>query len=525
MSNANDLVINSNTNGIILKKGPTNDDYKFRLSSDSTSFGSGASSIGLNSISIGCSNTISNTNTTILDNDDSEGNLIIETIRESTEINDSSFVLMYNPDTFPTEVMYSNTIISNLNGYNTNLKIQDASLNNLNTVYNGFGSLDSQFHLQKSIVDASLNQHDVSFNILEPSFNILDSSFNILDTSFNLQKSIVDASLNQHDVSLNLLDNSFNILNQQQNILDTSLNLIYGPPSYGSTFTIGNNSNTTGTNSFSIGPNSSTGSYNNSVAIGNGTIVSSDNKFLLGSETQGIVMNEAYVHNMKIGKVNGSAYSDWSGIQHSSLSTSNNYALMQQNTGKTVINASDGKSIGIRVGNVEYMNINQERVYFPTKIRKFVQPIWKITANTSGNQNYGQHGRIGSSDYKGGHALSHYFATVQKWNTSHGSWYPQTGQFVAAEGPGIYIVELWIFCNNAQHFNGRLGMYSSKYTQTQQNMPVNRKSVNESCSQLRWTWKADSSSDWFYIVNHSASNLTVYHASTGHTTLRVTKIA
>ena len=68
-------------------------------------------------------------------------------------------------------------------------------------------------------------------------------------------------------------------------------------------------------------------------------------------------------------------------------------------------------------------------------------------------------------------------------------------------------------------------MYSSKYTQTQQNMPVNRKSVNESCSQLRWTWKADSSSDWFYIVNHSASNLTVYHASTGHTTLRVTKIA
>ena len=55
---------------------------------------------------------------------------------------------------------------------------------------------------------------------------------------------------------------------------------------------------------------------------------------------------------------------------------------MQQNTGKTVINASDGKSIGIRVGNVEYMNINQERVYFPTKIRKFIQPIWKITANT-----------------------------------------------------------------------------------------------------------------------------------------------
>ena len=50
MSSANDLVINSNTNGIILKKGTTLDDYKFRLSSDSTSFGSGASSIGLNVI-------------------------------------------------------------------------------------------------------------------------------------------------------------------------------------------------------------------------------------------------------------------------------------------------------------------------------------------------------------------------------------------------------------------------------------------------------------------------------------------
>ena len=180
MSSANDLVINSNTNGIILKKGTTLDYYKFRLSSESTSFGSGASSIGLNSISIGCSNTISNTNTTILDNDDTiEGQLIINTIRESTEINDSSFVLMYNPDTFPTEVMYSNTIISNLNGYNTNLKIQDASLNNLNTVYNGFGNLDTQFHLQKSIVDASLNQHDVSFNILDSSFNILE--WKILD--------------------------------------------------------------------------------------------------------------------------------------------------------------------------------------------------------------------------------------------------------------------------------------------------------------------------------------------------------
>lgn len=528
MSSANDLVINSNTNGIILKKGTTLDDYKFRLSSDSTSFGSGASSIGLNSISIGCTNTTSNTNTTILDDDTIEGQLIINTIRESTEINDSSFVLMYNPDTFPTEVMYSNTIISNLNGYNTNLKIQDASLNNLNTVYNGFGSLDSQFHLQKSIVDASLNQHDLSLNILEPFFNILDTSYNILDTSFNLQKSIVDASLNKHDVSLNLLDNSFNILNHQQNILDTSLNLIYGSPSYGSTLTIGNNSNITGINSFSIGPNSSTGSYNNSVAIGNGTIVSSDNTFRLGSETQGVVMNEAYVHNMKIGKVNGSAYSDWSGIQHSSLSTSNNYALMQQNTGKTAINASDGKSIGIRVGNVEYMNINQERVYFPSKIRKFVQPIWKITSNTSGNQSYGQNGRIGSSDYKGGHALSHYFATVQKWNTTHGSWYPQTGQFVAAEGPGIYIVELWIFCNNSQHYTGRLGLVTkdNKYTQNQMNMPVNRKAMNESCSQLRWTWKADSSSDWFYITNYSASNITVYHGGVyGHTCLRVTKIA
>ena len=62
---------------------------------------------------------------------------------------------------------------------------------------------------------------------------------------------------------MNILDSNYNNLYEKQTTYDASYDYLINqtPPSYGSTFSIGNGSSASGLNSFAIGPNASTGAY------------------------------------------------------------------------------------------------------------------------------------------------------------------------------------------------------------------------------------------------------------------------
>jgi len=290
MSNdGNDVIINTNANAVVVKKG-TGDNTLLKLSSSTTSLGNGSFSVGHNTISIGC-NAGSADEIPIEESDVIGTKLVVNTIRQSgtnVALPSPNYVLMYDPDSSPKEATYSSdipvhldTIDVSLSLLDTSMNIHDVSLNLLDTSVN--------------IIDASLNIHETSLNLLDTSMNIHDVSLNLLDTSVN----IIDASLNIHETSLNLLDTSMNIHDASLNIHDASLNSLNlrvtnvesqggGGASFGSTIAIGSGSTATGTNSVAIGNNASTSTYNNAVAIGNGSTAGADNTFILGDGTQNV---------------------------------------------------------------------------------------------------------------------------------------------------------------------------------------------------------------------------------------------
>jgi len=247
MSDANDVVINTNANAVTLKKG-TGDNTLLKLSNTSTSLGNGAFSVGLNTISIGCNADTIDAVPFEQDMEITDGKLTINTIRQSGE---GDYCLMYDPTSVPKELTYSRYIPDHFDQI-------DVSMN---------GWYDTFYDY-----DVSLNVHDTSMNFLNNKFTDYDVSLNGLDISVN----IIDVSLNIHDVSLNVLDVSLNII-------DVSLNMIDSTLYSGSTFAIGAGSSATGTNSFAIGNNATTSTYNNAVAIGAESLATQDNQISFGT--------------------------------------------------------------------------------------------------------------------------------------------------------------------------------------------------------------------------------------------------
>ena len=528
MSEDNDVIMSTNANAVAIKKDGS-DTTLLKLSNTYTSLGNGAFSTGLNSISIGCS-AMSNEIAPTSDTTNIQGKLSITNIRESGEnlpVSSPNYVLMYNPSGTSQEATYSNTIPLHLDPIDASLNTYDASLNILDNSFNiletSFNVLDVSFNLEKNNVDISLNIHDNSLNTLDVSFDNLFVDFNYLDTSFNLYKPIVDTSLNIHDNSLNVLESNYNNLYEKQTTYDVSYNFLINqtPPSYGSTFSIGNGSIASGVNSFAIGPNASTGAYDNSVAIGNGTIAGADNRIFLGNSNQSVVTNEAIVHQLHFGDVYSA---DFSGFQHSVFKgTTNNYAMLQNKDGITFVNASSGKNVGFRIDNSEKINVDSTRTYFPQKIISTYQPMWTIFSNSGGDQSYGANGRIGSTGFLGGKTLVRYFNTINKWNTTHNGWNSTNGAFYAYEGTGIYTLDLYIFTRNAKTYNGRIRLATNApRSQEQYEMNVCRKTSNDNGALLSWTWYANANQYAYFYVQTGTLNL--YHYQ-GHTQLNIVKVA
>jgi len=315
MSDANDVVINTNANAVTLKKG-TGDNTLLKLSNTSTSLGNGAFSVGLNTISIGCNADTADAVPFEQDMEITDGKLTINTIRQSGV---GDYCLMYDPTSVPKELTYSRYIPDHFDQIDVSMNIHDVSLNVHDVSLNIHDVSLNGLDISVNIIDVSLNIHDVSLNGLDISVNIIDVSLNIHDVSLNgldISVNIIDVSLNIHDVSLNVLDVSLNILdtsvniidvslndhnnrlnnnNISLNVLDTSVNIIdvslnelidQGGVSYGATFAIGAGSSATGTNSFAIGNNATIPDHDNAVAIGNGSTVGASNVISLGDGTQ-----------------------------------------------------------------------------------------------------------------------------------------------------------------------------------------------------------------------------------------------
>ena len=226
MSDANDVVINTNANAVTLKKG-TGDNTLLKLSNTSTSLGNGAFSVGLNTISIGCNADTIDAVPFEQDMEITDGKLTINTIRQSGE---GDYCLMYDPTSVPKELTYSRYIPDHFDQI-------DVSMN---------GWYDTFYDY-----DVSLNVHDTSMNFLNNKFT-------------------------DYDVSLNGLDISVNIIDVSLNVIDSTL---YS----GSKFAIGAGSSATGTNSFAIGNNATTSTYNNAVAIGAESLATQDNQISFGT--------------------------------------------------------------------------------------------------------------------------------------------------------------------------------------------------------------------------------------------------
>ena len=450
-----------------------------------------------------------------------------ETVLEETSIVDPSYSIIYNPDT--NEATYTKYFDIKIDSLHTELQ---SNINNLSllevefeTLTNSFNIIDTSFNLRKTNDDISLNINDVSLNVFETRYINLDTSFNILDTSFNLQKPNVDASLNIHDISLNILEPTIHDISLNISKFDVSFNELVsqGGLVYTAPFSIGSGSTSSGINSFAIGPNASTGSNDNSVAIGNGTI-GTENNIVLGGSTQSVIMNNLNIGDISFGDVGYGA--DWSGIQNRNDSE---YALIQKNTGETLINSHDD-SIIFRIDNADYMRVEATwGLYCNKQINSTEQPLWVINSTTAGNQSYGQGGRIGSSVNLGGQSLSHYFNNISKWNTTVDGWDHASGAFFAPED-GIYLVDLYIFCNNATTFDGRCkwSTNAGRNQNGQYNFDVTRDTVNEGCDLHRMTWYATAGKYifWYVSTTYGPNNipLTCFLNNGGHTCLRITKI-
>jgi len=280
MSDANDVVINTNANAVTLKKG-TGDNTLLKLSNTSTSLGNGAFSVGLNTISIGCNADTIDAVPFEQDMEITDGKLTINTIRQSGV---GDYCLMYDPTSVPKELTYSRYIPDHLDQIDVSLNVHDVSLNVHDVSLNIHDVSLNGLDISVNIIDVSLNIHDVSLNGLDISVNIIDVSLNIHDVSLNgldISVNIIDVSLNIHDVSLNVLDVSLNII-------DVSLNDFMNSAGAGSTFAIGAGSSATGTNSFAIGNNATIPGHDNAVAIGNGSSVGASNVICLGDGTQNV---------------------------------------------------------------------------------------------------------------------------------------------------------------------------------------------------------------------------------------------
>lgn len=163
-------------------------------------------------------------------------------------------------------------------------------------------------------------------------------------------------------------------------------------------------------------------------------------------------------------------------------------------------------------------------VVFDYKIKSPNQPVWYYTSSSGNNQNYGAGSVIGSINSTGGYPLVRYFDSASYYNTSYSPFQPSNGFFYATEGTGVYKIDLYVFCNNATGFNGRISLQTNagRTQGGQYNMSVNRNTSGENCTLLSWTWTATSTSHYFYVYTHS-SVLTAYLGG-GHTGLRITKL-
>jgi len=183
-------------------------------------------------------------------------------------------------------------------------------------------------------------------------------------------------------------------------------------------------------------------------------------------------------------------------------------------------------SLRIRHNQEQFNNVtfNQTNTTFDKYITSSYQPIWYFTGG-AGNQFYGAGSRIGSYQYTGGQAATRSFNIKSKYGgaTNANDFDNASGLFYANQGAGIYKVDLYVFCNNATSFNGRISLQTNAgRNQVQFNFSVNRNTSVENCTLLSWTWSATSTSHYFYLYTHS-STLQAYLGS-AHTGLRVTKL-
>lgn len=181
-------------------------------------------------------------------------------------------------------------------------------------------------------------------------------------------------------------------------------------------------------------------------------------------------------------------------------------------------------SLRIRHTQEQFNNVtfNQTNTTFDKYIISPQQPVWYYTGG-AGNQNYGAGSRIGSYQYTGGQPATRSFNLGNLYGgaTNIGAFDNAGGAFYA-QGDGIYQIDLYLFCNNATGFNGRISLQTNAgRNQTQYNMSVNRNTTTENCTLLSWTiYMANGNYAYFYT--HS-STLTAYLGAT-HTALRVTKL-
>ena len=217
-------------------------------------------------------------------------------------------------------------------------------------------------------------------------------------------------------------------------------------------------------------------------------------------------------------------YNSWGGLMHNALAEgAGNFGIMQNSSGKTLVNASSGQSIDFRINNVNKFHVTENVVSFDKYISSPTQPMWYFTGG-AGNQSYGPGSRIGSYSYTGGQSATRSFNIKYAYGgaTSANDFDNAGGAFYANQGEGIYQLDLYLFCNNATTFNGRISLQTnSGRNQPQYNMSVNRNTTIENCTLLSWTIYMNTGNYAFFSVDSSV--LTAFLGGS-HTNLRVIKL-
>ena len=234
------------------------------------------------------------------------------------------------------------------------------------------------------------------------------------------------------------------------------------------------------------------------------------------------ISGNANINGLEVGQMTSSFFTDWKGIARTDLNETYGYTLMTNSVGTTIVNAATGGELQLRINNTNKVQVRGTEVYFPVSIKSPAQPMWYFTGG-NGNQNYGAGGRIGSKDYTGGYPSSFWFNSRSAWNASNNDFNFNNGAFYATSGEGIYMFNLYIFCNNATSFSGRISLQtdSGRIQSGQYNMDVNRNTSAENCALLSWTIYMNFNNYAFFNVHSSL--LTCYIASL-HTGLRVIKL-